>query len=316
MRRNPGGLRLYHGTTANFTKPKLNGFGVLWLAENPRVAAQYGHKHYVRTQVAYVWEIDLKPSAKIANLRDLSNRAIRAAFEAQNEANRSGMGDWSESDWEQRADFGVLERWGWMVGFLKKKGLDGVYVQDTLGTTDIPHTSVALFKLSAIEHMERIEVQRSKLPTIIGEIQRDIQNWKKGDRFDPNGSHGLFRELERLAPVLASAAQRVYDTWEQDEDGMDEDLGGGGICDLVAQEMAAALSSAGIETMEGGHQGDDHAFLIAYNDDEAFAVDIPPGVYEVGGGYSWRKRPGVTIDASDVVIDEVRRSDIEPEGDW
>lgn len=146
------------------------------------------------------------------------------------------------------------------------------------------------------------------------QAHRDKKDSSRG--YMPNSGIGLRRALDRLAPALASAAQRVYDTWDQDEDGMDEDLGGGGICDLVAQEMAAVLSSAGIETMEGGHQGDDHAYLIAYNDDEAFAVDIPPGVYETGGGYSWRKRPGVTIDASDVVIDEVRRSDIEPEVDW
>lgn len=315
MRINPGGLRLYHGTTKDFSKPKLNGLGILWLTENPRVAAQYGHKHYVRTPIAYVWEIDLKPTAKIVNLRDLSNRAIYAAFQAQNEANRSGMGDWSESDWKQRADFGVLERWGWMVGLLKKKGLDGVYVQDTLGTVDIPHSSVALFKLSAIERIERLEIQRSTLPSTIGDIHRDIHNWRQGERLATNGRR-LQSQLRRLAPELAESAQRVYDTWEQDENGEDQDLGAGGICDLVAQEMASVLERAGIDFMEGGHDGDDHAFLIAYDADEAFTVDIPPGVYETGSGYSWRKRPGVTIDASDVMIDAINRGDIEPEGDW
>jgi len=42
-----------------------------------------------------------------------------------------------------------------------------------------------------------------------------------------------------------------------------------------------------------------------------------PWVYEIGGGYNWKKKPDVTIDASDVVIFQVEIEDIlNDEYDW
>ncbi len=121
----------------------------------------------------------------------------------------------------------------------------------------------------------------------------------------------LRSRLEDLRPALAAAAQGVIDLWEQDDEGYDEEFGSGGACDAVAIAMAGALGS--IDTMDGGHDGDDHAYLIAYNDTEACVVDIPPGVYERGGGYNWRKIPGVQITEDDVVIEQINRGDIDPE---
>ncbi len=63
--------------------------------------------------------------------------------------------------------------------------------------------------------------------------------------------------------------------------------------------------------MDGGQDGDDHAYLIVYNDSEAYIVDIPPGVYEEGGGYNWQKKPDVTIQASDVIIEPINRKDLD-----
>jgi hypothetical protein len=178
-------MRLYHGTTKDYSKPRLNGFGILWLAANPRVAFQYGNKSYSKSDVSYVWEIELKPRVKLAALTDLSNPAIRAAFDAQNEANRHGMGAWTEEDWRQHADFGILERWGWMVGLLKEKGLDGIMLRDTLSTTDIPHESVALFRIGAIARMERKALPRRDNETI-GDIATDIGDWQENVEHTPN----------------------------------------------------------------------------------------------------------------------------------
>lgn len=63
--------------------------------------------------------------------------------------------------------------------------------------------------------------------------------------------------------------------------------------------------------MDGGQDGDDHAYLIVYNDVEAYIVDIPPGVYEEGGGYNWQKKSNVIITASDVIIESIKRSDLD-----
>lgn len=118
----------------------------------------------------------------------------------------------------------------------------------------------------------------------------------------------LKNRIEALRPELAAAAQKVLDEWVQDEDGWDEDLGAGGACDEVSRAMHGVLSSLeGVEIEEGGQDGDDHSFLVAYDDDEAWAVDVPPGVYETGSGYAWRKIEGALVRAEDVSITEVDR---------
>lgn len=118
--------------------------------------------------------------------------------------------------------------------------------------------------------------------------------------------------LSALRPALAAAAQAVIDGWEQDDEGIDEELGEGGVCDRVATAMAGVIdrSFRGVEIHDGGQDGDDHAYIIVDDGREAFAVDIPPGVYETGSGYRWRKRKGAVVRASDVVIEPVDRRDL------
>lgn len=118
----------------------------------------------------------------------------------------------------------------------------------------------------------------------------------------------LLRKLGRLRVALAQAAQGVLDEWQQDE-GTDEELGTGGVCDRVSQAMSAVIEENidDVITTEGGQPGDDHAFFIAYDANEAYAIDIPPDVYETGGGYQWRKIADVVVKPSDVVFVEVDR---------
>lgn len=108
--------------------------------------------------------------------------------------------------------------------------------------------------------------------------------------------------LDELRPELCAAAQGVYDDWQQDQDGMDEEYGTGGICDRISEAMSDVLVGAGFDVDEGGQQGDDHAYLIASACGFDFIVDIPPRVYERGGGYVWTKRPGVVFAPNDVFI--------------
>ena len=116
-------------------------------------------------------------------------------------------------------------------------------------------------------------------------------------------------EIQSLVPRIVAAAQRVYDEWEQDEDGNDEFLGNGGVCDQINQEIQEILSGAGFDVIDGGQDGDDHAFSFAVKDGSTYLVDIPANVYEVGSGYTWKKRPNVTITAQDVVISPIRYED-------
>jgi len=170
---------LYHGTYHDFAKPKLNGRGILWLAPNPVVAVEYGSPYYVKSPTAFVWKIQLKKGAKIVDLADLSQPAVRALFESLNvvKVAMSPFGAWSEDAWRQHADFGTLEERG-AIAFLKSKRVDGVTSRDSLSTTGIPHDSVALLRLGAIESMEKTVVRRGDDKRTLGEIQRQIEAWK------------------------------------------------------------------------------------------------------------------------------------------
>ena len=121
----------------------------------------------------------------------------------------------------------------------------------------------------------------------------------------------LIQRLMAIRPSIAHAAQKVYDQWEQDEDGMDEEFGGGGICDSVASSISEVVTNHlhDVDIVDGGQDGDDHAFIVVLTPTEAVEVDIPPGVYETGGGYNWRKREGVTFSPSHVSLAKLDRQD-------
>lgn len=127
---------------------------------------------------------------------------------------------------------------------------------------------------------------------------------------NPRRESDLLAKLKELRAEIARRAQEVYDAWEQDEDGIDEELGSGGICDRISDEISSVLSDAGIDSVAGGQDGDDHAYVLAVDGTHAYAVDVPPHVYERGSGYSWKKVPGVTITEDDVVLEEVPVGDL------
>jgi hypothetical protein len=132
---------------------------------------------------------------------------------------------------------------------------------------------------------------------------------KPGDEDDEDRSEfdSLPSEKVLLAakPDLAKVAQEEYDQW--DESNVDE-YAEGGICHLIADRMADVLNGRGIEASTVSAQiGKQHVWVVARTSDGVYTVDIPPGVYETGGGYHWKKIPDVTFEAGDVVIDRLSR---------
>jgi len=117
--------------------------------------------------------------------------------------------------------------------------------------------------------------------------------------------------IKTLMPQILKAAQEVYDAWEQDEEGMDEELGGGGICQDIADAIAGVVGSAGVDTktLDNNGMGDQHVWFAARFKEGIYEIDIPPHVYETGGGYSWTKSKDVTFQPRDVAVYQSELSD-------
>lgn len=122
-------------------------------------------------------------------------------------------------------------------------------------------------------------------------------------------------EIEALVPAVLAAAQRVYDDWDENED----EYAGGGICHLIADEISGVFAEHDFETMtQSAHQGEQHVWAnilhrVQREDGEeditVYEVDIPPGVYENGGGYSWTKIQGVTFTRNELIIEPICRGE-------
>ena len=108
--------------------------------------------------------------------------------------------------------------------------------------------------------------------------------------------------LKSLRFRLAQAAQEVYDAWDENED----EYAGGGICHLIADAFCEVLDEHDIDCVTFAQEiGEVHVFVIAKVKEGVFSIDIPPGVYEEGAGYNWRKIEDVVFDSSDVFIDKI-----------
>jgi hypothetical protein len=51
--------------------------------------------------------------------------------------------------------------------------------------------------------------------------------------------------------------------------------------------------------------GEQHVYVIAKTEDGVYEVDIPPYIYETGGGYCWKKKQGVKFDDSCIVVNKL-----------
>ena len=108
---------------------------------------------------------------------------------------------------------------------------------------------------------------------------------------------------------IAEVAQKQYNAWEQNEEGYDEELGTGGICHLIADDLAGILIENGIECSTVSTD-DPHVYLVCKFKEGVYMVDIPYYVYESGGGWTWKKKKNVIFDKGHVVVEKL---DSDPE---
>lgn len=197
------GQPLFHGTRHDFPKLKRNALGILWTTPEPGIAAEYARVWYDKKPLVYAWEITLKPRAKVVELTDLSQPAIRALFDATNEVRGSYLGPWTERDWAEHSDFGTLEQFRWAARFLAERRVDAVVVQDKQGTTDVRHMSVAVLRMSAIDTLQRVVISGEEPPSGAYEAQNPVppekpmrlkvRDWDWGGKFSVDGFSGRTR---------------------------------------------------------------------------------------------------------------------------
>jgi len=125
----------------------------------------------------------------------------------------------------------------------------------------------------------------------------------EGDDEDPDEPQHTGKDVEaKFAPALAAAAQKVYDDWDEDPDC----YAGGGICHIIADEIASKLIDEGVEATTVSQQiGEQHVYVVAKLKDGVYSIDIPPSTYETGGGYTWQKTKGVQFTKDDILIDKI-----------
>ena len=111
----------------------------------------------------------------------------------------------------------------------------------------------------------------------------------------------LSDKLDALTPAMVQKAQEVYDSW--DEEDIDT-YAGGGICHLIAEEIASLLEEHGILSWTHSLDYKQHVVTIAADKStqEIYMVDVPEYAYEDGGGFTWTKIPDVKFEADDIVF--------------
>jgi hypothetical protein len=132
-------------------------------------------------------------------------------------------------------------------------------------------------------------------------------------------SVALQRKIKSLIPKMLPKVQKVYDNWDQDEEGYAEGYGHGGICDDIAEAICDVLYTARIDCVSVYNESFYHTSPYAYDFSDfnieeyeeqgdnriLIKVDIPPYVYEEGAGYIWKKIPNVKFTARDFVIEDM-----------
>lgn len=121
-------------------------------------------------------------------------------------------------------------------------------------------------------------------------------------------------DIQALSPLFATAAQEIYNVWEQDEDGMDVELGSGGICDLIADAIVARIhENLGGEVRAFTKLLSDvqHVNVAVAVQEGVWEIDIPYAIYERGGGFNWTKIPGVTFSPDDLSYFQLSRDPAE-----
>jgi hypothetical protein len=112
-------------------------------------------------------------------------------------------------------------------------------------------------------------------------------------------------ELKSLYSKIIPKVQNQYDVWSQDEDGYDHEVGYGGICHLIADEVVSVLQDFDIQCTTLSLDSEVHVLVIAQFQEGVYSIDVPYSIYEKGGGYQWTKIPNIIFDESCITYNKI-----------
>lgn len=147
--------------------------GILWLTPSRTVAADYATPYYWGDRPSWIWAVKLKPGTRLVALNDVSNPAIEELRQQLNQFFFHATGPVSAEEWARDATSSYLEAKPWVAQFLLERGIQGVITSDVLGTSNVPHLSIALFDMDAIASASRRRAPRYQKRTL-GEVAKRI----------------------------------------------------------------------------------------------------------------------------------------------
>jgi len=140
---------LYHGTDKDFKELKPNGYGIIWLTDNPDAAKRYAR----RSPTKWLFSVKISPR-KTVDLRDLSD-PITAEYKRQYEMSSiSGVNFKLPDDkWKsgKHGNYTLLERFG--IDILTENHVDVAIALDASGAYD--HISYAVINPKCITVIKR-----------------------------------------------------------------------------------------------------------------------------------------------------------------
>jgi len=133
-----------------------------------------------------------------------------------------------------------------------------------------------------------------KLKNLLREIE---------DEFDVSALNSVKDITDVVKDDMVNVAQEQYDGWQQDKHGVNIELGRGGICHLIADDLIGVLYKHNIDNVQSvcsSHE--QHVYIVGQFKEGVYEIDIPYDIYETGGGFTWKKKPDVKFSREDIVI--------------
>lgn len=113
--------------------------------------------------------------------------------------------------------------------------------------------------------------------------------------------HSISEITPSVKREIAIAAQKIYDDWDQE--GEHDELNGGGICHIIADGIIEVLYNHKIDDCQTVSSNfEQHVYVVGRFKEGIYSIDIPYSIYEKGGGFTWKKIPGVIFSEHDIQI--------------